>query len=1587
MKRVILCGLVLLLVAGGALQSWLPSVTSAQGETSPWNIVQVDPNVGFSSYPSLAFDPQGKPAIAYDSAEGYELRYAHFNGTAWDITVVQSGSTCYTMPSLAFDPQGNLAIAYCFCSGDENGDLYYAHFNGTTWDIEPVDTEGNVGSYPSLAFDPRGNPAISYYDFTHQDLKYAHFNGTAWDITTVDSEGDVGACDSLAFDPQGNPGISYIDTTRACLKYAHFDGASWDIVEMDREVLSWGDPSCFGTSLAFDPQGRPAISYRDSPHLDLRYAHFNGTTWDITSVDKEGDVGLYPSLAFDPQGNPAISCWDRANGVIKFARFNGTAWDTEIVAEGGEGTSLAFDPQGNVGISYFDLRNLSLKYAYKEISYPSKQEVTQLLPEVHWRVIGVDCNPYTRWEADSVMKFTRNVESLAEYENRDAWIVNPYGWENSQWTTRWDPSTRREVWSSSETESFLPEYLPADITLKVGGRVVLNDYEFSVLERVPWRLPTGRPRKGERYAWLLSNRESAVFDYGDGEYSVVEPEGCLVKYDTELGVLVESYERHKLYDGDKFLFDFVRYTYITYPNDLAFKGPQVELSQASCDFSQPLYTETEPKPENYAIGTGFHIYCQNRPETGKPNNVSCRPEASQDVIVKVLTDHPDKLTIKYYAGPAHEQQELEGCRNKLECTVPYSLWRKIDWTYVDVVVRDINGNEERWGTVIKPASRNRAPEWQPGYPAFVTDSDCVYGKITFKALAQDPDGDALSYKWYLDDPPYILGPKKLRHIPELDDRTTWDWSLNSPPSLDYTGKVKVVVSDSQGAAIEKTLEPPRRCRPFILLAPQAGEEVSKSLNWKAFVHLDPCGGFRSPAKLQLELEEWHPSVPLEPYSHTKINLTESIEPSPRQDLIFDEDLDLTECKDEYGQACARYENAYTATFRLIDEQGRTLTLADEATKAVIPLEETVELIFKTGEVRGNVITLVDFLSSFTGEMEQVSACPDVYKALKKEQPDEESLQVALRKGFIDCSKSLFSGRWVDKAKLMDALCDVIMEELQGNPICAASKEAQVYFDATNEELPIPSKYATSEMALNLWGCANAIICNVINWKWGSTKAIMEESGKDLDLHAIDRFGRHVGMNYKTGEYEIDIPRAAASGDVQGGREFISLPTQFGAHFYVDARDAEEDKETYTLTIVYEAAGKTTFSSPITQNIKKGEKLEHKYRIEYGAEATSISVESGSPLVYGNGLCDPGETPRSAPIDCDVSPPVIKDLRVPKAVIAGEPVTIEVDISDDGNILLAFAEIRDPNRITRHTVLLGYFPDSKSYKGVWDTSQVTEEGPYVVDIFAFDEAENKTALTETATVRVTGARKIEPGTARAKVYVSSGRRKDFRGQAGGSSCCGCVVEHRGTLPPDFPRGYVRAVTFYLTASHSDSYYTRVKKGPTKLRLVLGGRESVATSQEVSPGAELPVDVPWLITFKFDPPVEAGPGTPWELLDGDDEIYSNVLLHSSNLDEEGLPGTSETKECQYAAVKDAWYSVRFELVPGPEEVEATPTSISEAAPTPSPVKPEIGKVTPSPPVKATPVPGEAKGGGIPRLWLLGSGVLLLIVLAKIVRVLRR
>ena len=105
-------------------------------------------------------------------------------------------------------------------------------------------------------------------------------------------------------------------SSATALHYATGGSLPWTLSTVD----SAGSVGEF-TSLAFGPDGQPAISYYDNATGDLKFARFNGSTWTLTTLDSTGSVGLDTSLAFGPDGLPAISYRDNTNADLKFARM------------------------------------------------------------------------------------------------------------------------------------------------------------------------------------------------------------------------------------------------------------------------------------------------------------------------------------------------------------------------------------------------------------------------------------------------------------------------------------------------------------------------------------------------------------------------------------------------------------------------------------------------------------------------------------------------------------------------------------------------------------------------------------------------------------------------------------------------------------------------------------------------------------------------------------------------------------------------------------------------------------------------------------------------------------------------------------------------------------------------------------------------------------------------------------------------------------------------------------------------------------------------------------------------------------------
>lgn len=121
--------------------------------------------------------------------------------------------------------------------------------------------------------------------------------------------------------------------------------------------------------------------------------------------------------------------------------------------------------------------------------------------------------------------------------------------------------------------------------------------------------------------------------------------------------------------------------------------------------------------------------------------------------------------------------------------------------------------------------------------------------------------------------------------------------------------------------------------------------------------------------------------------------------------------------------------------------------------------------------------------------------------------------------------------------------------------------------------------------------------------------LLGATSPDLDLHLYCDDGRHIGMNYETGDYDVQIQEAIVSGNNQNAPEWIFIPPNItDCRFIVSswsnqkfleenlqiAQEIEDTTDSYDIYARYiDPATAIYTSSVISQDITPGVKLEHK----------------------------------------------------------------------------------------------------------------------------------------------------------------------------------------------------------------------------------------------------------------------------------------------------------------------------------------------------------------------------------------------------------
>jgi hypothetical protein len=321
-------------------------------------------------YSSLRFDTFGNAHVAYFDPSSGTINYSFWDHSLnkWFSTNLDRGSG---FCSLALDSKQRPHISY----PEGSNKLKHTFWDGSAWQKQVIDIRATViNYYTSIALDADDNPSISFYEELgvggHRGrLRVVTWDGKYWAVRTADGDLGAGKFNSLALDSKGNPEIAYgdVEYQNASLRFARWNGHTWDI-----EILEGaGQPgtNMWSVFLLVDKNDIPQIVYSDVRNGLIKYATKRNGKWLLTPVASA--TIAYPDrngIALDGQGRPYISYFDSRTGALSVAKLDGEKWVSTVVDQDfvGSTSSLQIN-DGWIWVTYSNEDGSQLKVARSKI--------------------------------------------------------------------------------------------------------------------------------------------------------------------------------------------------------------------------------------------------------------------------------------------------------------------------------------------------------------------------------------------------------------------------------------------------------------------------------------------------------------------------------------------------------------------------------------------------------------------------------------------------------------------------------------------------------------------------------------------------------------------------------------------------------------------------------------------------------------------------------------------------------------------------------------------------------------------------------------------------------------------------------------------------------------------------------------------------------------------------------------------------------------------------------------------------------------------------------------------------------------------
>jgi len=255
--------------------------------------------------------------------------------------------------SAVTDSRGCIHVSYqllsesCGASGSliSFTDLYYIKKDSSVPDAQVLaerveEDQGDrphfIGDHCVITLDRYDNPLIFYYaelsDQTSgqqiRGLRAARKVGGSWKREWIEQGCEIDSINCARFNTAGYgyAAVAYSANEYTTgpdgihnLRYACTDWqfSSWQIQTVDD--TAWCGEYC---SLAFDSLGFPSIAYREMQGYSgyslrgLKFAHFNGLSWDMENVSSADDIGLCNNLWLDDHNRPFICSYSSTQPTI-----------------------------------------------------------------------------------------------------------------------------------------------------------------------------------------------------------------------------------------------------------------------------------------------------------------------------------------------------------------------------------------------------------------------------------------------------------------------------------------------------------------------------------------------------------------------------------------------------------------------------------------------------------------------------------------------------------------------------------------------------------------------------------------------------------------------------------------------------------------------------------------------------------------------------------------------------------------------------------------------------------------------------------------------------------------------------------------------------------------------------------------------------------------------------------------------------------------------------------------------------------------------------------------------------------------------